>query len=231
MSLFDRIKDLLNIGVPAPKKVSKPSKPITPPKRQKTSYDFERFFPKVRASISKLFKRQNKIPMPSQTFKEDKPKKEPVDLEKQVEKEIKKNAEDIRKKFYEQSDYKAGDTINTPLKSEIILQELERRIATWEADLEPSSGAANRNQLLKALIEREISMYGRAKVAYSCEQAGQILITNAEVWVFDSKQETREQAWTMILILIKGGEVPSEEERKSIGEAMEMSDEYNPFEE
>lgn len=151
--------------------------------------------------------------------------------DRQYKKQI-EEAIQTRKNYYSNSGRVMGDTLNTPYKSQIILQELERRIATWESDsnAEGDTARGQRCSRLQSLLNEQISQYGRSAVAYSCEQAGHTVITNAGVYVFASSQEEREQGWLMFEMLITG-EVLTPDEAKELGNAMDNSDTINPFEE
>lgn len=228
MSLFDRIKNLLRFNTP------RPSTQQTETRQRKS------LFSRVRKTLSDVFSRKPKTPKEEVSTTQaptpkatDEPKKSKPDTtySDQIKKELKKNTEQVRKKFYEQTDKQAGRPEDAPLKSDIILQELERRIERWEAQLSIDDPRGMRNQNLRHYLENEIATYGRAKVAYSCENAGKTLITNAEIYVWDSDENNREAAWTMIVILIGGGEVPDEQTRKDIGNEADIVDDYNPFEE
>lgn len=235
MSLFDKIKDLLKLGqITKPKSHQAPVADNTFPTPKRKLFDFDKLVSTIRRVAKLPNIRPKHTPIPPQEYTEQEPdikQEKPRDFNKEIEKEINKNAKDIRKKFYEQSDKQAGRPEDAPFKSDIILQELERRIERWEAQLPAEDPRGMRNQNLKRYLEGEIATYGRAKVAYSCENAGKVLITNAEIYVWDSDENNREAAWTMIVILIGGGEVPDEQTRKDIGNEADIIDEYNPFEE
>ena len=143
---------------------------------------------------------------------------------------ISKPADTIRKEYYQQTK-KLMATPETPLpyKSDIILQELESRIAKWSADADEETGIASRSNILKSTLEEQIQQYGRAKVAYACEQAGHQIITNAAVYVFDSDDNRRREAYTFFMILLKG-EVLSADEAKDLGDAQDINEDYSPFE-
>lgn len=149
------------------------------------------------------------------------------------------SVENLRKEFYEKHPKKKMNVPEEPLpiKSDIILQELERRISTWEADgnaalsaqLHGDYSVAERAGRLRETLYEEINTYGRAKVAYACEQAGHTIISNAAVYVFDSDDQQRHIALTMFMMLLRG-EVLSPDDAKNIGEELETTDDYNPFE-
>lgn len=234
MSLFDRLRGIgrrilgsrkPSITIPTP---TTETPKQTPPARHLSTRSF----------VYKLFKQLEAQLLP--------PKKPPAteeppspthtqvtDYSEEVKHAIKKASSDARDKYYKSSGRTAGSPSEAPSKSDIILQELERRIETWEAALDPDSSRGKRNSNLRQYLEGEIATYGRAKVAYSAEQAGPILITNAwaYVWESDGNKSAIEHAWDMIQILLSGGEVPTPEQAKKLGEDMEEADEYNPFEE
>lgn len=163
-------------------------------------------------------------------IKKFKPKKvKKKEQKKEINEEIKttipkppKSPKKIRDYYYDSSGRPKGETPidEPPLKSDIILQELERRISTWEADLSNDEVKGHRTSVLKNILNDEINRYGRAKVAYSCEQSGAIVITNAAVYVFDSDDNKREVALTMFTMIIRG-EALNMNDAKNIGDELD----------
>ena len=244
MSLFDKIKGLLKLDqITNPKSNQAPVADNTFPTPKRKLFNFDKLVSTIRRVAKLPNIRPKHTPIPPQEYTEQTPdikQEKPKDFSKEIEKEIDKNAKDIRKKFYEQSDKQAGKPEDAPFKSDIILQELERRIERWENVLASATEddyeyypKKERNFNLKSYLEDQIATYGRARVAYSCENAGKVLITNAEIYVWASEQDQNsiEAAWSMIQTLLSGGEVPSMEERIKVGEDMDIMQDYNPFEE
>lgn len=137
-----------------------------------------------------------------------------------------KKADIAREEYYQETQLPHNTGIEEPpKKSDIILQELEKRIATWEANFSDDDGGKRRASHLRSMIDQEISAYGRSKVAYSCEQAGYEIITQAGVYVYGSTQEKREQGLTMFTILLRG-EILNSTDAKNIGNELDsVSDE------
>lgn len=174
----------------------------------------------VKSLVSKILERFKKPAEPKQPKTEAK-KVETPKPEKPKKEETKKKVEDIRKDFYqrEQKPYDETGTVTPPNKSDIILQELESRLSKWEGELNDDVCKA-RCSKLRTMLQQEIANYGRARVAYSCEQAGAIVISNAAVYVFDSDDNNRAVALTTFAMIIRG-EVLSEQDAKDIGEELD----------
>ena len=211
MSLLDKVKNLFRFKKPSAQPIPQEA-PIEKPKG-------------LISKILQRFKKKQKLKTPKVETET-----QPINTPQVIEK--------IRDSFYEKTKKVKNETnAPLPLKSDIILQELERRISTWEADgntalsaqLHGDYAVAERASRLKDTLQEEISNYGRAKVAYACEQAGHTIISNAAVYVFDSDDQNRNIALTMFMMLLRG-EVLTPDDARNIGEELETTDDYNPFE-
>ena len=238
MGLFSNIQKILKSILPSTKVEGISVTKSTPTARHLGSRSFVY---RLSEQVQKIFTRKPKTINPEDLIQNTKQlQQEEI---KQAIKKARQNLDEeagskIRKSFYQTSGKSrtgsalaqaAIESDEIPKKSDIILQELLRRLDRWEADVDESTAIAHRIQTLKARIQIEIEMYGRDKVAYSCEQAGHLIITNAETYVFASSDEKRRDAFMWFDILISGGEAPTPERVKQLGELMEEH-EYNPFE-
>lgn len=208
MGLFDRIKKLFT----RPKTdVPKVEKPTVQSVEKSRHLGTKEFIYKLRQSLDKALGKQP-------------PKQE-------ITKEVKPTSEEIRKEYYERENKPWNKELDIipPNRSDIILQELERRLSTWESDL-TGTEKGERASKLQTVLQEEISSYGRARVAYSCEQAGHQIISNAQVYVFDSDSNERNIAYTMFLMLLRS-EIMSKQDAMDIGQEQDANEtDYNPFE-
>lgn len=211
MSLLDKVKKLFSFKKPSVQPIPQEAPPEKP----------KGLIPK----LLQRFKRKQKVKVPKEATET-----QPINTPEAITK--------IRNSFYEKTKkIKNEPNAPLPLKSDIILQELERRIATWEADgnaalnaqLHGDYAVAERASRLRETLQEEIATYGRAKVAYACEQAGHTIISNAAVYVFDSDDQNRNIALTMFMMLLRG-EVLTPDDARNIGEELDTTDDYNPFE-
>lgn len=130
---------------------------------------------------------------------------------------LKRNEEKIKQSYYEYSGYDYSDTADASF-TDIVLSNIEAKIDAYrDSTTEREAYGA---KLLDTVLEQQINLYGREKVARSCEEAPDVAKRYTDAVIFASKQEIKLHNLTEFILLITGT-VLTIDEAKEIGDALE----------
>ena len=130
---------------------------------------------------------------------------------------LKKQEAKIKQEYYDYSGYDYSDTADASF-TDIVLANIEAKIDAYrDSTTEREAYGA---KLLDTVLQQQINLYGREKVARSCEEAPDQAKRYSDAVIFASKQEIKLHNLTEFILLITGT-VLSIDDAKQIGDALE----------
>lgn len=131
-----------------------------------------------------------------------------------------RKTEDIRHDYYQRINPQQ-ESDESASYEDTVLRNIYDMIETYIASstIKVSYGAT----LLKGVLDSEIATYGRARVAQALENSPEEAIASADAVIQESTEEKKKHAITRLRMIITGS-IPTIEEAKSIGNAMDLED-------